>query len=354
LPIDEKFYEHIHFNNPAGESIIYGAWDGEKLVGTNVLDQCHFYLNGKPIRVAFAHSAATHQDYRQILFEIDKKITNIYSHLNHLCSMETKKQGILLTYGFPNQNALKPAIKYARYSDIGTLPIVLDIFRCREIISMKRPTWSKYYCSFLALLPQIILSARNLLRYKFSPNIQIQQVDEFNEEWDYFAEEMSQHYPVIQVRNSKYLRWRFLENPIHKYRLLEARCEKKLEGYLVYIINPWPEREENNISCGYIVDFLVPPTSNGYKTLQNLIFRAKMEFINQKAVISTSICNIPPCFSKVFSKSGFWKVPHCFAPRPVHFIIRKQFSETTSFHDVDKIADNLKSWYLTMGDNDII
>jgi hypothetical protein len=255
-----------------------------------------------------------------------------------------------LTYGFPNQYALKPSIKYAHFCDIGTLPIWLDIFRCQEIISMKRPTWSKYYCSLLALLPQMILSFRNLFRSQCSQHFQIQQVYEINEEWDRFAEEMSQHYPVIQLRNSKYLRWRFMENPIRKYHLLEARREKKLEGYLVYIISPWPEREKNNISCGYIVDFLVPPTSDGCKMLRDLLCRAKMEFINQKVVISTSICNIPLCFSKVFSRSGFWKVPSFFAPRLVHFIVQKQFSETKSFRDVD----NIESWYLTMGDNDII
>jgi hypothetical protein len=274
--------------------------------------------------------------------------------LNYLCNDNAKNQDSLLTYGFPNQYSLKPSIKYAHYCDIGTLPILLDIFRCQEIISMKRQTWSKYYCSFLALLPQMILSFKNLLYLRHTYQFQIRQVYELSEEWDHFAEEMSQHYPVIQLRNSKYLRWRFLENPIHKYRLLEARCEKKLEGYLVYIINPWPEREKNNLSCGYIVDFLVPPTSNGSKTLHDLIYRAKTEFINQKAVISTTICNIPHYFSKVFSKSGFWKVPAFFAPRPVHFTIQKHFFETELSQNIGNTVDDLKSWYLTMGDNDII
>jgi hypothetical protein len=354
LSINEQIYEHIHFNNPAGESILYGAWDGEKLVGTNVLDWCNFFMNGKPIHVTHSHSAATHPDYRLCLFESDKKITNIYSHLNHLCSVEAQKLDILLTYGFPNQYALKPAIKYAHYFDIGTLPILLDIFRCREIVSMKRPTWSQNYCTFLTFLPQLVLSLRNRYYSSFSSNVQVQHVHEINEEWDHFANEISKHYSIIQLRDSKYLRWRFWENPARKYHILEARRSGKLEGYLVYIVNPWPERENNKIMCGYIVDFLVPPTSNGNETLRNLLYQARIDFINQKAVIATSICNIPSRFLKVFSRSGFWKAASLLAPRPVHFIIQKHFLETKYFHDTNKIVDNLESWYLTIGDNDII
>jgi hypothetical protein len=354
LPIDEKFYEHLHFKNPAGESIIYGAWDGEKLVGTNVLDWCDFRVNGKPLRITHSHSTATCPDYRLELFKIDNKIENIYSHLNHLCNNEAKKQGAILTYGFPNQHSLKPSIKFARFIDLGTIPILLDIFRCKEIISMKRPKWSQIFCSFLSLLPQLILSSRNLFHPQVSSRIQIQQVREISEEWDHFAEEMSMHYPVIQLRDSKYIRWRFLENPARCYQILEARCNGKLAGYLIDIVNTYPEREKNGILCGYIVDFLVAPTKSGDEVLQSLLWYSRRNFIDQKAVIATSICNMPSRFAKIFSHSGFWKAPSSFAPRPVHFTIQKLFFETESFRDIEKMVDSLKSWYLTMGDNDII
>jgi hypothetical protein len=122
----------------------------------------------------------------------------------------------------------------------------------------------------------------------------------------------------------------------------------------VDIVGRWPERKDNGILCGYIVDFLVPPTNEGDEVLLNLLLHSVKNFATQKSVISTSICNIPPRFFKIFSKNGFWKAPLFIAPRPVHFTIQKHFFETESSRKIENMVDNLKSWYLTMGDNDII
>ena len=62
--------------------------------------------------------------------------------------------------------------------------------------------------------------------------VKLQSEKKFENEYDDLFESISANYPIIGIRDSQFLNWRFLENPLHK-NLLIFRLEKanQLFGY---------------------------------------------------------------------------------------------------------------------------
>jgi hypothetical protein len=347
-----ELYKHWHFDNPAGESIIYGAFDGDKLVGTNALQKSNLWIHKQKLLAAHSFSSATHPDYRLELIKHEGKIETIYTRLNELCRQQAINEGCHLTYGFPNEKALVPTVKFAGYKNIGSLKIFIDLFQLAKILKMKRPNYSQTFCKLVTTIPQLIVSSRSLFKPKPKDNIQVQIVEQVDNEWDQLMNDTVAHYPVIQDRNSTFVRWRFNNFPVLPYCLLAARKNGQLLGYLVYVIYPWPEREKHRILCGYIVDFLVRPDIEGEMALHHLLYHARQHFYEQKAVISTSIHHIPDRYNKIFNQAGYFVAKKNIMPRLIHFLLRQE----SIGNDNDSIqpACNLEHWYLTLADNDII
>ena len=339
---------HRHFKNPVGDSIIYGAWDGDRLVGSCALQHCRFWIDGQTISVSHSFSSATHPAYRRELIKIEEKIETIYTRLNTLCREQAVQEDRRVAYGFPNGQAIVPAMKFAKYENAGRIPIHLGVFRLAEALSLKRPGWPKNFCRIIACLPQCLLTVRSSFLRKPKGAVHVAPVQRVNEDWNKLSEESARHYPIIQDRNANFLNWRFLEDPVLDYRMLEARQKGVLRGYLVYTVHPWPEREERQIPCGYVVDFLVMPDEEGEMVLYHLLAAARQEFITERAVIAASIHHVSERFDAVFRQSGFFVAPEKIAPRPVDFLVRSE-SDT-----LPPSVHGLKHWYLNLADNDII
>jgi hypothetical protein len=269
-----------------------------------------------------------------------------------LCRQQAIKEDCYLTYGFPNEKAIIPTVKFAGYKNIGSLKIFIDIFRLAEILTMKHPTYSKIFCHGITFLPQLIVSARSFFKPKPKGNIQVQVIKRADEEWEQLMNDTVAYYPIIQDRNSSFVNWRFNNFPILPYCLLAARKNGQLLGYLVYVIYPWPEREKHRILCGYIVDFLVRSDHEGDMALHHLLYHARQHFQEQKTVISTSIHHIPDRYNKIFNQAGYFVAKKMIMPRLIHFLIRQESisNENISLQSIN----NLENWYLTFADNDII
>jgi len=79
----------------------------------------------------------------------------------------------------------------------------------------------------------------------------IVEIDSFGEVWDASWEEMAKFFIITIGRSSKYLNWRFSNNPFIKYKIFGAKSGGKFVGYIVL-------RKEigNEFSAYRIVDFI--------------------------------------------------------------------------------------------------
>ena len=82
--------------------------------------------------------------------------------------------------------------------------------------------------------------------------IEATEVDAFDDRMDVFWQRVKGDYPVILVRDLRYLRWRFMQRPDVKYRILLAMRGEEVAGYMVF-----RSVQRKKLVAGYLVDFLV-------------------------------------------------------------------------------------------------
>jgi hypothetical protein len=76
------------------------------------------------------------------------------------------------------------------------------------------------------------------------------EVEKFSSEYDELWERYRHLYPVCFFRDSETLNWRYVANPLWKHRIVEARREGQLVGYLV-----WREADQGGERIATVLDF---------------------------------------------------------------------------------------------------
>lgn len=76
------------------------------------------------------------------------------------------------------------------------------------------------------------------------------EVDKFNSDYDELWERYRHLYPVCFFRDSETLNWRYVANPLWKHRIVEARRDGRLLGYLV-----WREADQGGEKVATVLDF---------------------------------------------------------------------------------------------------
>ncbi|MGH7596771.1 MAG: hypothetical protein ACREOI_10485 [bacterium] len=62
----------------------------------------------------------------------------------------------------------------------------------------------------------------------------LQSEKRFGDEYDELFNRVAKSYPVIAVRDARFLSWRFLQNPLHReFRIFRLEAENRLRGYAV-------------------------------------------------------------------------------------------------------------------------
>jgi hypothetical protein len=95
------------------------------------------------------------------------------------------------------------------------------------------------------------------LPYKIPQEIKIIDVKSFDEKFDRFWEKISKDYRAVQVRDSRFLNWRFFKCPYLTYRVLAAIKENEMLGYIVI-----RDEHANGTHEGVIVDILTDRSNN--------------------------------------------------------------------------------------------
>ena len=150
-------------------------------------------------------------------------------------------------------------------------------------------------------------------------------------------------YSVLTVRDLQYLKWRYLDRPDASYITVSAKKGDDFVGYLIFRMG-----EKRGMRVGYLVDFLVEGKSP--KILSSLIGKAVSYLI--KEGVDYISCQAMTSFGRrVLYSHGFyswrWGVTSYFTPRtqiPGQMLKIPQYA---------KAFEDIRQWYLTMGDGDL-
>jgi GNAT superfamily N-acetyltransferase len=341
---DKRTNEHWlweYKNNPFGHFIWVAEHNGQ-IVGHMALIPTNMKIGDKNIPSSQAVDLIVHPKYRR---------QGMFLAIGKTSTEEAGREGVDITYGFPNEPARSGHLKYGWF-DVCKMFLLIRICNMQNMVSffekykiVKFLNRQKMSRNAVKLVLQIISAVSSFLprifnRIEKDPNlakdIEIHAITSFDNNIDSFWERVSKDYNIIVVRDKKYLNWRYFKKPDAKYTVLLAEENEKILGYIVL-----GSVNENNLSLGYIVDILTSPDNE--RVIQVLISRAIEHF--RKEVVDAIACWTlrNNAIYKILRYNGF--VPFTSCP----FIAR-----VNSTRLPEEFVRDHKNWYITIGDSDHI
>lgn len=191
VDLSPAFWRWRQLENPAGGPWTEMVWDGDRLAGHYAVSAANMSINGEATPACLSMTTMVHPDYRgQGIFE--KSAESIYARL--------AAAGVRLVYGFPNVNSHRPFIQKLAWTDICDTPMF------KVAVSQTTPA---------ALSPSV------------------EEVFEFDARFDRLWDRVKGTHAIWNWRDSEMLSWRFLKNPINKYRVGVVSNGSEINGYVV-------------------------------------------------------------------------------------------------------------------------
>lgn len=193
-------------------------------------------------------------------------------------------------------------------------------------------------CSISAGKPLdwILALIRRLKSFSKVPDSRILEIDRFDQKFDEFYKKVSHRYPIMMVRDSSYLNWRYTDYPFKGIRSFALFRNNEPLGFAV-IHN---SVDENGLRFAAVLELFIPIGEKAVfeNLLGEVIRRAEKENVDYIIAITSTTE-----WEKLFKKYGFR--------------IRTSPFSTTTYKNNTDLPDDLFSeeshWYISLGDGDI-
>lgn len=311
-------------DNPAGSAnLVTIAKAAGKIIGHYANLPVYFKYIEKTVKAAHPVDNLIHQDYRG-----SKLIRDMFQYQ----FMVAKKNDISFGFGMPNEIYYPVGKRYLKYKDLSALSTLFKRLNWRLSFEKRVP---KSPSSFNSAVQQLSAKLHRLpIIYKGLPkkNISVRMFSSFDAGIDRLWEKAKDRYGIMAIRNSGFLKWRYIDKPHDAYKILVAYNEEPL-GYIVAKV----ERKDDHL-IGYIVDILTVS-----KDVDNLLIGSALDyFISKKA--DYCLCRIlkEDETYNVLSDYGFAE-NEAFSSTPVVYHLFKDEIDTSFFK-------NPGNWHLTYGD----
>ncbi len=311
-----------YFENPFCDSFMSVAFDNNKIVGET---------GGIPCQVKVGEKGFLGMQIVDIVILPEYRKGACLFKLMRMGRLEAKKQGISLSYAISIKKTYKISTRALRFR--GVFPI-------KRFVNVLDP--SPYLKKKMGPLGGIIggagrvgLSALRPGRLSVDKGLCVEEVKVFDKSFDELWQRAGKSYNIAVVRDTKYLKWRYTDCPIHTYKTFAATSGGRLEGYVICSATT-----EDGVKKGRVVDIFMEKDNAGAAGL--LINRA-MDWFREEG------CDL----AVTWGYDGWWLG---------ELFLRAKFVEKETPHDliVRSAADELDmeyltdpaNWYLTMGDSD--
>ena len=333
-------------NNPLGHLIGVAEYSG-KIVGHMALVPTYMKIGDKAITGSQAVDLVVHPEFRR---------QGMFLAIGEFLTKEAGKEGIDISYGFPNKPAHSGHLKYGWF-DISEAALLIKPVNMNKIVNYlsayRMIRFLDRYKISRKVLKYVFQSALTIINFFYKifdrieednnrKNVEIRAIESFDDRIDDFWKKISRDYTIIVIRDKRYLNWRYFKKPNVKHTVLLAEKNGEIFGYIIL-----RSRDEKNSRVGYIVDIFA--SLDDHIVIQSLISKAIEHFIKENAdlikcwVLKNS--SSARLFRKILRFNGF-----------VHFFARSQplITRLNSSKLSRTLVGDSKKWYITMGDSDHI
>jgi len=326
---DPGFLQWQYADNPGGPAMIQLARDvaTDQLAGQYVVIPMRFKVNNETITGCLSLNTLTRPIYSG---------QGIFTGLAKAVYQDCAEQGSTFCYGFPNPNSYPGFTKKLGFTDLGNIPLLLRPLNTKALV---RKRFGALLAAF-ALPFDLYYKVKELLdeRYEVYPltDLNLAQMDAF---WT----KVGCKYPIMGIRDTAYIRWRYFDIPLRDYQVYGVR-QKDSSTLLGYIVGRCTEVDA--MSSGMIVDFLVDPSHPAAGN--QLVNRLLRFFVANNMDLAGSLMLPHTEEASILKAEGFFTCPRALEPQPFPVVYRS-FSPARE----DPLLE-LNRWFLTMGDYDVI
>jgi GNAT superfamily N-acetyltransferase len=322
--------------NPAGLAVAWVAHDEHgQMVGEYWMVPVRFKIGGELRLGAVGANALVHPDYRR---------TDVFTVLGQRCSEDCARQRIEFTLYVPNDLSLKGLIRKLACESLGSLTLMFYPLRPGEIA--ERRCQGKLVRGLLANAMRFTSRSTSRSRDTAVSGAQIQcvEVTAFGKMFDSFWHRVENKYPCMAVRDSAFMNWRYATAPSRQYQTIFATQGDHLLGYLVLRSGRF-----QGLKSGFIMDFLVQPTSAGITAGRLLVDAALERFRAERAGLACCLTLPHTEECRLLRDRGFVACPAHFRPHPFRLVAQIHGQR----NGLKPVLD-ISQWFWLFGDYDIL
>ncbi|MBC8176328.1 MAG: GNAT family N-acetyltransferase [Desulfobacteraceae bacterium] len=318
-------------HNPAGEAFCALAEDHGIVVGQYTVIPTRFSVQGDETLFAFSCDTMIHPEYRKqgMFTALARKVYRLIE----------SRHGINTVWGFPNEISLPGFTRSLNWKLLTVFPLRVIPLRPLAMFYPYLPFKKRFRQNQQGMDDSSSSEISNSgVRFPDVPGLLVEPITRFDAEFDKLWDRNRDIAPVIQVRNTAYLNWRYFGVSEFGYRAFAIRFDGTLSGYMV--IRMMGLRGH---FFGVLADLFPFPVRDRSMTRRLFLF-ARNYCKTQGAEFMT--CLISRSDPSLFKEVGLRKIPAIFNPKKWYFGCRYPQNDRA-------VLGSPKNWYLTYGDTDI-
>jgi GNAT superfamily N-acetyltransferase len=321
-PNDKQWWQWMFRNSPGGPAYIVVAEVNGRIIGHHAMMSVPLKIRDQITKGSHGLDLMVHPDYRRqgIFRTLSRKMIESPNSLDRS-----------IGFGTPGEMSHQGFVKWLNVLDVCEIPLLVKVINWGTFLK-KRYKIPAFVGKLLGYIWERIT---NRLPLPQDAEIEIDEVTSFDERINKFWEKASGLKEIMVVRDMKYLNWRYAAKPANKYKILIAKKEAEIIGYIVLNL------EKGAMPRGNILDLLTLP---GEATVTELLLTRALRCFKEEGIAIISCLMLPD-------------TPYYGTLRKLGFIRRRGASLCTRIVDQNITKDfvtNPTNWYYVMGDSDAL
>ncbi len=209
--------------NPDGKGLTYVVEDRGEVIGHYASIPRRFSLRGETV-------LGTHP--QDLMVHPDEQGKGIFHAMAEYEKRKVEEKKALFMAGFPLRVPTYSGLKKIGWKDVDKLPVLVYPVRFSGILNR--------YLHFLPLsvflggwIRFVYLILYSFKKREGGTGIETEKIDLPDETFDRFWQKASSLYPIMGVRDRKYLTWRYFRHPTRTYTVYRATKGGEMGGYIV-------------------------------------------------------------------------------------------------------------------------
>ena len=319
---DPNFWRWQFMEGPDGKALIYIAEDEGRVIGHFADVPRRFLIDGSVVLGTLSLDLMVHPDYRR---------QGIFSGLGRFAIERVKRGSGLFMTAYPIRKETIQGLKKIGWEAVTELPVIVCPIRFQGIVRRYLP---------IPLISHFLGGAARLLYFVFFGNkgkrraegIEIEEVKEFDEQFDSFWTTVLSIHPILGVRNRTFLTWRYLRHPTRTYIIYRAKKNGEMKGYIVL-----RKVDLLGFKSAVIVDLLASDSETLFALVMKGIDQSRKEKVD---LLGYMVPKDHP-YHRILRQRGFLPSLKAFL-----FMVYPQSPKELSLSP--------EGWYVSWGDTDVI